>query len=255
MYNFPSITLLITHYNRSSSLENLLMSFTALKCHFGNIIVSDDGSKQEHLEHLKKLRGEYKIEILNSTRNRGLGNNINKGQDAVNTEFTLYIQEDFEPTELFPKTLRDALSHIENNRCIDIVRFYAYFQYPYLRPFNGQFSEMNYRPFGLDTNKIYCYSDHPHLRRSDFLEKFGRYAEGVKGDRTEYLMCISFIQNKGRALFYSAFDQLFVQKNTESEPSTMNRSSWRNSKNIFVAFLRHLYRQFKYNFDIVIGVK
>ena len=29
--------------------------------------------------------------------------------------------------------------------------------------------------------KFYAYSDHPHLRRSNFLEKFGRYSENTKG--------------------------------------------------------------------------
>lgn len=49
-FEFPEVTLVITHYNRSTSLERLLQSIKDLKCSFNEIIVSDDGSKLEHLE-------------------------------------------------------------------------------------------------------------------------------------------------------------------------------------------------------------
>ncbi len=49
-YKFPNVTLLITHYNRSGSLERLLNAFEKLNCSFENIVVSDDGSKAFHIE-------------------------------------------------------------------------------------------------------------------------------------------------------------------------------------------------------------
>ena len=52
---FPQITLLITHYNRSSSLERLLSTVKMLGLSFGDIVVSDDGSKPEHQEKLQFL--------------------------------------------------------------------------------------------------------------------------------------------------------------------------------------------------------
>src|SRR5690554_2565351 len=94
MNYFPEISLLVTHYNRAKSLENLLESFHLLKCVFGGIVVSDDGSRQEHLDYVKSLQAKYSIRLLCAAQNKGLGNNINKGQDAVMTPFTLYIQED-----------------------------------------------------------------------------------------------------------------------------------------------------------------
>ncbi len=51
--HFPDITLLITHYNRSSSLERLLAAMQRTQCSFGEIIVSDDGSKPEYQEQLE----------------------------------------------------------------------------------------------------------------------------------------------------------------------------------------------------------
>jgi glycosyltransferase involved in cell wall biosynthesis len=248
--HFESVTLLITHYNRSSSLERLLKSYKNLDCSFGGIVVSDDGSKEEHLSRLKKLQQEYVFDLVTTPKNKGLGNNINKGQDAVKTPYTLYVQEDFEPAADFALHFGNSLNMMDERSDLDIVRFYAYVKYPYLKPYKDGFSEMYIHRWSADYMKIYYYSDHPHLRRSNFFEKFGRYAEGLKGDRTEYLMCVSFIRNKGKGLFYNKYKELFYQKNSEEEPSTMTRSDWKQSPNIFIRIVRDVYRQVKYNYDL-----
>lgn len=97
--------------------------------------------------------------------------------------------------------------------------------------------------------KFYYYSDHPHLRKSNFLEKFGRYTEGKNVDITEYGMMMSFLKSKGKALFYEDFKGLFDQVNSLVEPSTTKRNYWREAKNPFVTFARHLYRHFKFYYD------
>jgi hypothetical protein len=207
----------------------------------------DDCSKPEHVEKLKALQPQFNFRLLTTPVNMGLGNNNNKGQDAVNTFYTLYVQEDFEPKEAFLEHFKDALSVMEKDAAIDIVRFYAYFKYPYLKPYGKGFSEMIFRPsiFANDHIKFYVYSDHPHLRRRNFAEKFGRYPEGVHGDITEYRMALSFVQKGGRGLFYENFNDLFYQKNSSDEPSTMGRSSWRESKNPAALAVRAAYLQFK----------
>jgi glycosyltransferase involved in cell wall biosynthesis len=250
---FPTVTLLVTHYNRSKSLERLLVAFADLKVAFGAIVVSDDGSKAEHLNMLKALQKVYDFDLVTTPINRGLGNNLNKGQDAVKTPYTLYVQEDFVPTRDFLPHFTDGFAMLEEASDIDIVRFYAYSLYPYLKSYSKGFAEMLYKPWFTDTAKIYNYSDHPHLRRSSFLQKFGRYKEGIKSDRTEYLMCISFIQNKGKALFYTKYKELFEQENSSEEPSTVTRSDWRLSNNIFISLVRVAFRQIKYNYDIHFG--
>jgi hypothetical protein len=134
---------------------------------------------------------------------------------------------------------------------LDIVRLYSYLRYPYLRPFRKGFSIMLYKPWYWDYRKIYCYSDHPHLRRSSFLQKFGRYRERVSVDRSEYQMCVSFLRNKGKGLFYDDFQSLFRHQNSEEEPSTTPRDWRQHSNNVFVRFARFGYRQIKYNFDLL----
>jgi glycosyltransferase involved in cell wall biosynthesis len=250
--HFDSVTLLITHYNRSGSLERLLKSYKDLGCSFGGIVVSDDGSKQEHHAKLKELQNEYLFDLVSAPQNKGLGNNINKGQDAVKTAYTLYVQEDFVPAPDFAHHFRNALNIMNERPDFDIIRFYSYLKYPYLRPYKDGFSEMFVYPWSWDYMKIYFYSDHPHLRRSNFFEKFGRYAEGLKGDRTEYLMCISFIRNKGKGLFFNNYQALFDQKNSDDEPSTMTyRDNWRQSPNFLIKIIRDVYRQIKYNYDLI----
>jgi hypothetical protein len=101
--------------------------------------------------------------------------------------------------------------------------------------------------------KFYAYSDHPHLRRSSFFEKFGRYAEGQKVEKTEYLMMMSFLRKKGKAVIYENIHELFQQKNSSAEPSTVKRNFWRESEGFLLTQLRHLYRHVKFNADYLFG--
>lgn len=254
-YKFPEVSLLITHYNRSSSLERLLQAFIKLDCTFGDIVVSDDGSRPEHLNRLKEMQSVYGFTLVTTPQNKGLGNNINKGQDAVKTPYTLYVQEDFDPKPVFPEHFKDAFQFMQERSDLDMVRFYAYFRYPYLKPVGKGFSEINFKVWYPGYWKFHVYSDHPHLRRTSFFQKFGRYAEGQKGDVTEYRMVMSFLKNKGKALFYDDYTGLFDQINSAAEPSTMKRNQWRESDNFLVKGLRHLYRHFKFNRDYFFGIK
>ncbi len=250
-YHFSGVALLITHYNRSSSLERLLQAFKGLNCTFDEIVVSDDGSLPVHIEALQALKNAYNFNLVLAQSNRGLGNNMNKGQDAVTAPLTLYVQEDFVPTERFPESFVDAVGILRTAPEFDFIRFYAYYNYPYLKPYKSGFSEMMYNIWYFKYRKIYFYSDHPHLRRSSFLTNFGRYAENVKGDRMEYLKCIEVLQKQPRALFFTEYTSLFTQVNSEAEPSTMSRSSWTQTDNPFVSAIRNVYRQIKYNFDLI----
>jgi len=254
---FSNVTLLITHYNRSSSLERLLKSFADQQIVFGGIVVSDDGSKPVHIENIKSFQDKYKFRLITTPKNAGLGNNINKGQDAVQTPYTLYVQEDFDPIPGYKKHLEDALAIMEERMDVDLVRFYAYFKYPYLKPYKNGFAEMIFKIWYPGYRKFHCYSDHPHLRRSTFFQKFGRYREGIKGDKTEFSMALSFLKNKGRGMFYEDFKGLFDQRNSEDEPSTMTltRSDFRQSSNPLITLARAVYRNVKHTYDYFTGTK
>ena len=248
--NFDEITLLVTHYNRSVSLERLLKSFEEKNIHFNEIVVSDDCSKSEHLNNLELFKDRYGITLVLTDKNKGLANNINKGQRAVKSPFTLYVQEDFIPTERFCQSLIDGFNLIKENPEIDLVRFYAYRKHPFLKPLKNEFSEMKFHFWRPNTYQFNCYSDHPHLRRSSFLEKFGDYKEGIKSDRAEFKMVISFLQHKGKALIHNDIKDIFIQENDAQEPSQVARKKIKKylqlSDSIFIKIVRSVYRNIKF---------
>jgi glycosyltransferase involved in cell wall biosynthesis len=247
-YGFENISLLITHYNRPGSLERLLNSFKELNCSFGEIVVSDDGSQPDNLKQLQELQKKYGYQLITTPINKGLGNNINKGQRAVTKPYTLYVQEDFVPKEIFPDKLLRSAQFMLDDESLDIVRYYAYQKFPFLKPFSDGFSWMIFNPWDIFStyNKYYMYSDHPHLRRSNFLNKFGDYKEGVNVEKAEYSMMMSFLKKKGKGLFYEDFKSLFDQKNSEDEPSTFKRN-WKRHPNLLIGVVRHFYRHVKFN--------
>ncbi len=245
-FYFPGVTLLITHYNRSKSLERLLIRVRDLGCRFDDIVVSDDGSRPEHLEKLNLLKQQYNFQLITSPVNKGFANCINKGQDAVKTPYTLYIQEDFEIADQFPPHLADALEIMNKNSEIDYIRFWSFYRFPTLKPFGKGFSETIYNPWNMNHLNFFMYSDNPHIRRSNFLEKFGRYQEGIDGNISEHNMSIRYIQRKGKGLFYDDYSTLFEHKNSTEEQSTFNRASWRQSKKPLFVFMRALYLKYKW---------
>ena len=245
-HSFPGVTLLITHYNRSSSLERLLNSFLQQHIQFDEIVVADDASTPEQLGKIKAMQATYNFRLVVAAKNGNIAANINLGQDAVKTPYTLYVQEDFIPTSLFAASLKDALQFMNEDNSLDLVRFWAHYRYPTLKPYGKGFSEMKFSPWNMNHLKFFIYSDTPHLRRSNYFEKFGRYIEGVSGDVGEYLMAVSFLQNKGKGLFFENHTSLLTHENPPGEPSTQPRATWRQSRNPVFLFLRFLYLRYKW---------
>lgn len=251
---YSDITLLVTHYNRSKSLDKLLKKVRELDLNFAEIIVSDDGSKTEHLQYLDYLATEYGVTVVKTPVNKGLGNNINKGHDHVKTDLVLYIQEDFVPNSLFVDKLKVAHAFMLNDSELDFVRFYAYYKFPNLKPVSDGFSEMTFShlKFWQGYRKFYLYSDHPHLHRKSFLERFGRYDEGIKPDRTEYNMMMKVLAQNPKAYFYEDHYTLLTQENSHEEPSTIKRNFLRNNNSIFAILARSIYRYLRFYLELIV---
>ena len=249
---YNKVTLLITHYNRSSSLERLLKRIHDLEMEFAEIVVSDDASSSEHLQKLMELQNVFHFKLITTPFNRNLANNINKGQDATHTPYVLYIQEDFLPTSLFPQKFSDSLLLMEENPEIDMAKYYGYRVYPYLEPMRDEFSKIKFDIRKPGYRKFYVYSDHCHLRRSDFFDRFGRYDERImESDKAEYLMMMSFLRNKGQAIVYDNIKEndLFDHANTNEEPSTITRDFLATTENKIISIIRDIYRHVKFNLD------
>lgn len=251
---FNDISLLVTHYNRSKSLEKLLKRLLELNLQFYQIVVSDDGSTSEHLNYIETLQTTYSFKLLKAPHNKGLGNNINKGQNIIETPYTLYIQEDFVPQALFVEKLQKAHQFMQQDVKLDFVRFYAYFKFPYLKPVGDGFSEMlfSHWKFWQGYRKFYVYSDHPHLRRQIFFNRFGEYDEGIKPDRTEYNMMMKVLAGKPKGYFYNDINVLLAQENDDGEPSTIKRNIFRNNNHLFAVAARAVYRYLRFNLELFI---
>ncbi|MBD3748146.1 MAG: glycosyltransferase family 2 protein [Sphingobacteriales bacterium] len=245
--HYEQVALLITHYNRSKSLHRLLDTFKTMNTSFKEIIVSDDGSTEKCINELKELQNIYGFKLITAPKNSGLGNNINKGQRAVTSPFTLYVQEDFVPLEGFNTNFQPCLKVMEEDKSIDIIRFYAYFKHPYTKKYNRILNEMKFDISLFKPNhlKFYVYSDHPHLRRNNFIEKFGNYKEGFDVNITEFDMCLSFLKRKGKGLLMNDFKAMFDQFNSAEEPSTVNRQVWKERKSFLIFALRAVYLKFR----------
>jgi glycosyltransferase involved in cell wall biosynthesis len=245
-FYYPGVTLLITHYNRWKSLDRLLTKLNELKCKFDDIVVSDDASKPEVQQQLQALQSKYGFRLVTAPVNKGFANNINKGQDAVKTPYTLYIQEDFVPSDLFPEKMVDALQIMDKRTDVDYIRFWAAYRYPVLKKYDKGFAETVFKPLTLNHHSFFMYSDNPHIRRSNFLQKFGRYQEEIDGNISEHNMAIRFIQRKGKGLFYEEYSTLFDHKNDNDEPSSFSRAGWRSSQHPFWVSLRSVYLKYKW---------
>ncbi len=245
-YHLPGVTLLITHYNRSGSLQRLLDAFIQLGCTFDDIVVSDDASKPLHLEKVRALQPHYGFRLIEAPVNRGFAANLNKGQDAVKTPYTLYVQEDFVPLPGCQPHLLDALQIMNEHQAFDYIRFWSFYRYPTLKPFAKGFSETVFSPWNFNHLSFFMYSDNPHLRRSSFLQKFGRYQEDIVGDKAEHNMSISYMQKKGKGLFYEQHLTLFDHRNSPDEPSSFGRANWRQSNSQALLFLRFFYLRYKW---------
>ena len=61
---YDNVTLLVTHYNRSGSLERLLTRIKDLEMEFAEIVVSDDASSSEHLQKLMELQNVFHFKLI-----------------------------------------------------------------------------------------------------------------------------------------------------------------------------------------------
>ncbi len=247
VYYFKGVTLLITHYNRSRSLERLLSSLQRLNCSFEDTVVSDDASRPEEMEQVKKLQATYNFRLVTTPQNKGYGNCINKGQDVITTPYTIYLQEDFVPFDIFPKHFKDALQMMNEDKSIDYARFWAIEDMHIdMKPYGKGFSEMVYKFWNMHHLKFYQFSDTPNIRRNTFAQKFGRYREGVHGDITDYYMAISFLHNKGKGLFFDNYESLFTHDDVEEGSRIRPLINWRQRRNPLTLFLRFFFLRYKW---------
>jgi len=183
------ISVLFITYNRSDLLEIAFQSIRE-RMDFGSLrveyVVSDDASNTSH--HSKILSMPFDKFVI-AEKNRGLGNNQNKGIAATSGRYILQIQDDFE--FIGDKVLIfTALGILEADHDVGIIQL------------NNETPDVPHEVRCLENGTKYliyendgiprlrgtatrAYSDRPHLKRREFCEDIGPYREGMRLDLME----------------------------------------------------------------------
>jgi len=97
--NFPSLSVFFPAYNDAPSLPGLLAkTFAALAAHVVDyeVIVVNDGSRDDTAAVLERLRGQYapRLRVVTHPQNRGYGGALRSGFEAATKEFVFYTDGD-----------------------------------------------------------------------------------------------------------------------------------------------------------------
>lgn len=178
------ISFLITHYNRPQDIEKCIEAITFVKSIDDEIVVSDDGSSLDTINHLKRLKIDTLVE---TEKNLGLAANINRGLKKCKGDYILYCQEDFILSPVLKDKLPEFMQLIDDSK-IDLIRFSSYFEFNELEKFNETLNIIPRFSFSNFTQNFYRYSDHPFLVSKDFHPTYGYYLEQTSGryGETEY---------------------------------------------------------------------
>jgi glycosyltransferase involved in cell wall biosynthesis len=154
------------------------------------VIVSDDCSKPEHLERIRRMGFDR---VISAERNGGLGRNNNKGLRAVTTEFCLMVQDDC--MLVTPEAIGRSMKVLRADPSIGMVRLHGEADLFPLTPRevdgvrywvcdhrSDKYAELKAQP----GKRLRIYSDQPHVRRITLHQKIvGFYVEGTPMEVSE----------------------------------------------------------------------
>jgi glycosyltransferase involved in cell wall biosynthesis len=179
----PKLSALFVSFNRS---DLLAMSLSALRDPLRElevqceVVVTDDGSSDEHLRKIKSL--PFDRYVL-AARNSGIGINTNKGLAEVAGEYILQVQDDCQFCGS-ANDLRRALKILDFDPDVGIVQLVSSFEAEILesRRTEDGVEYVIFRNDGIGAIRP-CgdrpYSDQPHIKRRQFVLDIGTYLEGV----------------------------------------------------------------------------
>lgn len=189
------LSILITHYNRPSALEECISAIRELNIHISyEIVVSDDGSDAKNLDIVKTFQYD---QLIVASENSGLAANINRGLEACQGKYIIYCQEDFLLTGQLSLYLKDIIKLIDNKK-LDMIRLYANYDFPILKKIDEYVSEIpKFRVENFLVN-AFQYSDNPFLTTKEFYVTYGNYLEGTRSDYGEAEFAIRIFKSKAR---------------------------------------------------------
>lgn len=174
--SWPLVSILFITYKRIDLLERAMEAIRN-NTDYPNLqfVISDDGSPSEIQAKMRALAAD--VYVL-STRNRGLGANINQGMAACQGKYILMLQDDC--TCMGPRTyLRDSVQLMEAHPLVGMVNFSQTLAIAdNLEKLEGVEERAVLYPLNpAERAYPFLYSDQPHLRRSEINEMLGPYLE------------------------------------------------------------------------------
>lgn len=189
-FNPEDLQVVFITYNRSHLLEKSLARIREAAALRGvRIICSDDCSTEQHQQAIDAMGFD---QVVNATRNGGLGRNNNKGLRVCNSKYQLMVQDDC--MLLAPQAVIDAVAVLDGDATIGMVRLHGDpSHFPLIeRTVNGvrywvaDHTAPDYETLKLKLPRRRVYSDQPHVRRRELHEEVvGYYAEGLPMEKTE----------------------------------------------------------------------
>jgi glycosyltransferase involved in cell wall biosynthesis len=185
------LSVLVIHYRRTDLAINCVKSIRHLGLESVEYILSDDGSKDLDIRHLRP----YFDSVIVSCKNKGLGHNMNQGIMSCRGEYVLVMQEDTEFTGSLDKLIL-SMAALDAFPTIEMIRYYnaklvadnmAAVRLLDVQPNEPPIYVINHH------HPRFCgaaYSDMPHLRRNPCFPKTEwMYLEGARMEavETDYL--------------------------------------------------------------------
>jgi hypothetical protein len=137
--------------------------------HLLEITVGAESYDAPYQSDARKICIEYGANFLENLEAPNLGRNLNNLQKHTKNPWIMYVQDDFELES--PLEIGYDISLMEANSEIDMIRY----TWRKITPSEYQISEYRHDLYLLNTNCPHLYSDNPHLRRRDWLDRTGPY--------------------------------------------------------------------------------
>ncbi len=208
------LSILVIHYKRTELAIDAVSSIKRLGLDNVEYILSDDGTPNLSLQ---KLSHHFDT-IIVSTRNKGLGHNMNQAFMAARGKYLLIMQED---TEFIGNKhdVENSIAALDTCPQIALIRYYG----SWIVDLNAEFIERKKLP-NLDqdlyiinhTHSAFggiAYSDMPHIRRNPCATEFHwMYTEGSRMELSEQEYVNRFSRGNTFAAFLRPNNDLIVHK-------------------------------------------
>lgn len=206
----PDISIVLCTYSRYESIKRVVSSLQKYIVYPRDrlhLVVADDCSPDDYVTRLKRLKifqpdpkNWASVSWCVTSENSGWGHNVNSALYTVKTEYTFFIEDDYELKKTLD--LQVGVSLLMNLPHVGMLRYrgtagthlvYHQFeanisqQQPRYRQGQGALvgGKITYLQVDGNSPSLYIYSNGPHLKRNNFHKYYGMYPEGLALGTTE----------------------------------------------------------------------